>query len=104
MADLHDLGAIPLIADACSRAPKAVAKAIATYLVRFDDVQAQGTVDHFYLHKKLLSIEQLVSLQSEGIVPVASSESGGGLASLEQPFSIMGKLQGAGDWCLLPSG
>ncbi len=42
LAEVHDRGSIPLIIEACKKAPAEVAPSIARYLDRFDDPQAQA--------------------------------------------------------------
>lgn len=47
LAAVQDKGSIPLIIDACKRAPAESAAAIATTLVYFDDPEAQAAVDKY---------------------------------------------------------
>ena len=47
LAEVHDRDSIPLIIEACKRAPGAAAPGIAESLVYFDDAQAQSTVDKY---------------------------------------------------------
>jgi hypothetical protein len=47
LAELRDKASIPLIIDACERAPAESASAIARSLVYFDDPQAQMAVDRY---------------------------------------------------------
>ncbi len=44
LAQIHDEGSVPLIVDACNRAPKELAGLIAQSLVYFDDPAAQKAV------------------------------------------------------------
>jgi hypothetical protein len=47
LAEIGDNGSIPLIIEACKRAPAEPAAAIAESLVYFDDNTAQSAVDQF---------------------------------------------------------
>jgi HEAT repeat protein len=47
LAKVGDKGSIPLIIDACRRAPADAAAAMAQSLVYFDDPAAQGAVDQY---------------------------------------------------------
>jgi len=47
LAELHDKDSIPLISDACERAPAGAASVIAESLVYFDDPKAQNEVDKY---------------------------------------------------------
>jgi HEAT repeat protein len=47
LAEIGDQNSIPLIIEACRKAPKEVAEAIAESLIYFDDEVAQAAVDRF---------------------------------------------------------
>jgi PBS lyase HEAT-like repeat len=47
LAELQDKESIPLIIQACERAPAEAAGVIAQSLVYFDDPEAQGAVDRY---------------------------------------------------------
>lgn len=47
LADLQDKESIPLIIEACKRAPAGAAALVAEYLVYFDDADAQSAVDTY---------------------------------------------------------
>jgi hypothetical protein len=55
LADLGDKGSIPLITEACGKAPAEAAAAIAQALVYFDDPAAQSAVDQ-YIPREIVKI------------------------------------------------
>ncbi len=63
LALLRDKDSIPLIIDACERAPSEMASVIALALVFFDDVNAQNSAARFILNKELL--QELRKLRHE---------------------------------------
>ena len=61
LALLRDKDSIPLIIDACERAPAEVAVVIAVALVFFDDVRALNAASKFILNRELLAAFQKLS-------------------------------------------
>jgi hypothetical protein len=63
LARLHDIDSVPLIIEACKKAPSAMAPGIASALVFFDDPQAQRALETYITNPKML--EMLRTLKRE---------------------------------------